>query len=772
MQKKQNPAHFGRILVGCCAIGLVLISLGQQRAPSLRSPWTDVDNATRMRGWLRALREGNWDAKFHEQAAPWRMLVLVYPNTETDYKGKNGEPSHFDGSADPALIETVRKQVQELPALVRIYSRGYCKLTVDVKLVDRPLSINENGKGPCRLTHQEPLGKDYEPEVKLYNTPQQYDSLIVLYHPGPVPQDLAGAGGGGVRGTRASINFGDLGRWTKSSKSSWSSIMSWGQGCVLHEWIHGLDGCFSQRGYAIQPLHHTYKYGPAGLDSNEFYAAIFQGLLVDENGFRSGYSKSVWMSGTPLKPAALMPVQLLEPQPNSKFPVSGGLFTWAYSHAPDGYEIRFSPKEGGEVKAFSTFENRFSLKSGMLAPGVYDWCVVSKKGADRSSIFDTHTIEISETLSTGDAKVTHFACTPKIRQDGGIVYVRAEVLAESGVRTVSANAKLPNGTAISTLMRLRSGFPGETLYIGELWIPGTNSAREQVSLSIQAKTFAGGQTVSEAKSVGYEPKPLAATEEDISRFRAEVLDVAADGEHEGFLLAQVRILGKLQSEPVTNAWLELEVDDGTKTYGALVLKGWDDGDWRTDSKPVFLARLGAPSSSCFMGKLRVCYRPSEGIAWKSAWSPVVLPPTNVNAIRFAAAALHAKKAVSGGFSDLRLVETARYFRSPQLFWDPAEGDIMELKVEVPEQGGFNLSFDTASFPDNGSFEVSCNGIACTKTLECNSSRKAPSLTTTLGIVQLKAGTNTLSIRCLRTPPNSPGRRLGINEVCLIPISKP
>lgn len=725
-----------------------------------------------MREWLRALREGNWDAKYQEQAAPWRMLVLVYPNTKTDYKVKNGEPSHFEGSADPALIEMVRKQVQELPALVRIYSRGYCKLTVVVKLVDRPLSINENGKGPCRLTHQEPLGKDYEPEVKLYNTPQQYDSLIVLYHPGPVPQDLAGAGGGGVRGTRASINFGDMGRWTKSSKSSWSSIMSWGQGCVLHEWIHGLDGCFSQRGYAIQPLHHTYKYGPSGLDSNEFYAAIFQGLLVDENGFRSGYSKSVWMSGTPLKPAALMPVQLLAPQPNSKYPASGGLFTWAYSYAPDGYEIRFSLKEGGDVKAFSTFENRFSLKSGMLAPGVYDWCVVAKKGADRSSIFDKHTIEITENLSTGEAKVTHFVCTPKIRQDGGIVYVRAEVLAESGLRTVSANAKLPNGTTISTLMRPRSGFPGETIYVGELWIPGATSAREQVSVSIQANTFAGGQTVSEAKSVGFEPKPLAASEEDISRFQAEVLDVAVDGEREGFFLAQVRILGRLQNQPVTNAWLEVELDDGTKAYGALVLKGWDDGDWRTDSRPIFLARLGALGSNCFTGRLRICYRPGEDTVWRSEWSNVELPPTHASAIRFAAAILHAKKTVSGGFSDLRLVETARYFRSPQLYWDPAEGNTLELKVDVPREGAYYLSFDTASFPDNGSFEVRCNGAPCIKILECNSNRKKPSVVTTLGSVHLNAGTNTILLKCLKTPPNSPARKLGINELCLVPFSKP
>lgn len=418
---------------------------GTVQQPSTSPVVDDSANGRSMARWLGALRDGNWQVEYAPTAATWRVLILVYPNTDTDYKRLDGKKGHFVGSMGDNLLQTIRQEIAGIPGLVRVFSRGMCRFEPDVKVITRPLTLNDNGNGNVRITHQEPLDADFAPEIKQYNTPPRYDSVMVLYHPGEVPQDLAGAGGGGRGGTRATFNSGDPGRWAKNPKAAWGQVMSWGQGLIIHEWAHGLDGFFLSSGYSIQPLHHVYKYGRFGLDTIEFYPAIFQGLLLDESGLKSGYSRSVWMSGTPRSINPLPPVQLLAPLPGATITTEGVDLRWAPSTAPDGYEISLSNPEDAEAAPvlFTTRASRFRVPSGALKPGEYQWTVRAKKGTDRSAVGDKFALRVSEPAPTADCRVQGLVWDgDPVRREGGRVRVRADLRADSGVVAAYATVGL------------------------------------------------------------------------------------------------------------------------------------------------------------------------------------------------------------------------------------------------------------------------------------------------------------------------------------------
>ncbi|MCC7435634.1 MAG: discoidin domain-containing protein [Methanoregulaceae archaeon] len=455
------------------------------------SAFSDGRMSQPMADWLASLRQNEPRQK---PASRWRALVLIYPNLDTKYMKANREVTRHTARADPALTETIRSSIAELPAIVRRLTGGACELQVDIHVIDRPVTLNNDGTLEAGHSFPAPEDEDIKPEFEMYNKPGMYDSYGYFYNPGDLPQSLAGGGGGGRNGTRFVANFGDLNRWKKTPDFI-GGFMSWGQGLFLHEWCHGLDGFYKHSGYQIMDLHHLYRYGRMGHRDKPMYVAHFQGLLTFLDSGRYGFSRSVWLSGSPRNPVELIPCQLTAPMPGVVLGTAGFCLEWARTPAPDGYVVtlRAEGLSDGTPLEFRTRENRIQIPKGGIAPGNYRWHVQALKGDKRSEVGDTFTLTIKSPNELTPPSVTAVAFSqPVAPGNGGMVRLWARVTSEAGVKVAYADYLQADGTHERVRLQRRSGWAADNRWSAMLWVQPNRTRRAQnLSVVLHVEDNAG-----------------------------------------------------------------------------------------------------------------------------------------------------------------------------------------------------------------------------------------------------------------------------------------
>ena len=509
--------------------------------------------------------------------ATWRMLILFYPNTDSDYKTLKGETAHFTGSLSSPQIKRVQASLTKLSDVVRWHSDGFCDLQVTFKTIERPLTAFSGAEG----THQHPISqKDCRQEVDFYNGSIPYDSIIVLYNPGPIPQNLRGLGGGGKRGTDAQINYGNDAAWNETKPST--AVL----GTFVHEWIHGLDNFFTAQGYETEKLHHLYNCRYKNGESGKYWhSAVLQGSLIHEGDSRYGHSRAVWMSGSPRHPAALFPCQLTAPLPSAVFPDGAPItLRWAKTKAPSGYRVRLysADNRARPVMSQDTPTNFFTLPAETLKPGNYLWTVQARDGAKLSVVGESFELFIKSPAQVSPLQITGPHLPVRINGDGAEFRVDAGVSSPCGLSRVEAELLWPDGRTQSAWLHRRSPNEGETMWTGSFkTLPNTGAKEQRCTVHIKATDQAGRSNASEkvVLLVGAPvPRPNARQETAAGNAASiKLFSVVIPTQSDAPRLIQAEVTGTPISNLAGNVWAEITRPDGAVDYVAVVGRGWDEG---------------------------------------------------------------------------------------------------------------------------------------------------------------------------------------------------
>ncbi len=565
------------------------------------SPLSDRKMAADVREWLSSLNQSSPATPNNAQTRVWKMLVLFYPKTDTDYYTLKKEKKRFSGTLTPYQINLALNGLRKLPGILNAVSNGYCRLDLDVKVVDRAVTFSNNSNyiatGKNRLTHQTPVEPDTKPEVLLYNTPPIYDAQCILYNPGPVPQDLAGYGGGGPRGIDETITYGSDRDW--DPRSAISRQLS----VFVHEMSHGFDGFFGSKGYQFEPLHHLTipRYADLGLRDTNLFVALHRGLLVHNGDARYGYSPAAWLSGTPRSPVALPPCQLLSPLPESVLPSSDVEVSWSPSPAPDGYEAHFcrADNPGVSLLTIPSRRTRLRLTAGQLPSGNYIWYVQACRKKERSLVADQFSLKIAEPATMGPIVVGQPRLSAfEVAGNGQMARVRASVTSPAGVTGVEVEYTHADGHRQRLLLKRRSFYQGDTVWIGAIWLPENRGDARYVSfVRIVATDHAGREGVSEPNYIAVAPAAKAApasgaertTANSPSRVMTPIPLRSPDATGITTLMAFPAM--SLGSDTDGKIWAEITGEDGNTDYAPLLLKDGEADDWRGPSRRVKRGRL-------------------------------------------------------------------------------------------------------------------------------------------------------------------------------------
>jgi len=233
---------------------------------------------------------------------PWKMLVLLYPNIDTDYI-ENALPKHLTASmpaADMAAMQADFANNQPHRKVVYDYSGNTAELEAHVVVVDRP------------LTDLEPISTGYwpspnvtRPELDLYAPAGKYDSVLVLWQASDpnTGQSLPIYGWG-------------LGYWPGDAANgmTYATVFNIGwywpvDACrgevFLHEWLHGVTGFYKDHlgfPFNVQDLHGAEEAGYQE-DYNQdgcwdLWLRDYMRGLVYEGGQRKALVPETWQSGS------------------------------------------------------------------------------------------------------------------------------------------------------------------------------------------------------------------------------------------------------------------------------------------------------------------------------------------------------------------------------------------------------------------------------------------------------------------------------------------
>lgn len=231
---------------------------------------------------------------------PWKMLVLVYRNTDADYVDIDGVTKHLTATMPPDQVTNMVNTFLNLPhrAMVYDYSDQLGELEAHVEVIDTPLttldSAGANGYWPSPANTAK--------ELDQYGPPGLYDSVLVFWQPSnpdtgqSVPINAFGLGywgGNAANGmTYAAIINID---WVFASDPCNGEVF-------LHEWLHGVTSFYMSLGFLFPPndLHGAEQAGYS-TDSHgcwtQWYRDYMRGLVY-ENGQPTALVPATWHSGS------------------------------------------------------------------------------------------------------------------------------------------------------------------------------------------------------------------------------------------------------------------------------------------------------------------------------------------------------------------------------------------------------------------------------------------------------------------------------------------
>jgi hypothetical protein len=630
------------------------------------------------------------------------------------------------------------------------------------------LTLNNNGRGPCRFTHQQPLSEDIKPELDLYNSPKKYDSVMTFYSPGPVPQDLVGFGGGSMSGTSFSMNYGEDGRWKlKNGKC-------WGLDTCIHEWSHGLDGFFGSQGYVLEDLHHLYLYQNMGLRHEDFFSALHTGELEHGYGSRYGYSRSVWMSGTPCNRAEIPPCQLLAPGPQTIASTGALTLRWARTWAPEGYQVTFCKADTPAEPFYTCPSHQPStvIPKGKLPPGSYVWYVQARKGTALSKVGDRFPIQIVEEAQLAPIRIERpILSNYRVRGDGDQVKLLVEINSPAGAGSIFANVVQPDGRTQAVGLQKRSVLHTDRRWQGAFWVtPNPRDTEANCSVMVTVTDHCGRSASSEKISLVV----------PAVKSRAEATSALSSVKFTNILFYTTQALPDVQwirvaldgipkANPDGHVWAELKYSSGAIDYFPFIDNSVGMGDWHTGTMPGRYARLMAQKKTSPDCTVTFAYRTPGGQITRSTPRRIVLLNPETPRTVYDSRELFKRTTSTGETPQFR----ERLFQTgwSQIVWTADIGNRLTTHIDVDQEGEYDIVGAFMYDADYGSLRASANGHSFATPVVLYAPARTMNAMHYIGRCKLKKGENSFSLEAVTPAPESQGRRIGLNGLILVPVDK-
>jgi hypothetical protein len=235
-------------------------------------------------------------------ASTWRILMIVFRETDTDYMGLDARIHHMHASlADGEIDAMLTSFTGPVASAVREWSAGAVQWQIDVRYASKPIT---------RLSSPDPYGKQWlDPDcirdvIDSYSPDGVYDQVMVYWTSSDGSAIIPSWGWGLALPSSPSQGWGYL-TVTAVRASRWNPSVAdiWGQ-VWIHEWLHCACAFYASRGYPM-PIgdadgggYHGYPEGLRGLPGwAAYYSDLMQGRVLEgSQGF--GIAREAWLSGS------------------------------------------------------------------------------------------------------------------------------------------------------------------------------------------------------------------------------------------------------------------------------------------------------------------------------------------------------------------------------------------------------------------------------------------------------------------------------------------
>lgn len=232
----------------------------------------------------------------------WRILMIIFRETDTDYMGLDGQWHHMTVSLEDSNIDAMLTSLNGPVAdAVREWSDGAVQWDIDVRYAPRPITYMS---GPDSDHKQWVDPASIQDVIDGFSPDGVYDQIMV-YWPGDTPSAAIPTRGWGLalyyNASRPwgylAVEQGPTEWWNPVAPDLMSQV--W-----IHEWLHVASSFYAYQGYPMPAQDadgaalHGYVQGQGGLPGwGRYYADLMQGKVL-EGGQHVGITRDAWLSGT------------------------------------------------------------------------------------------------------------------------------------------------------------------------------------------------------------------------------------------------------------------------------------------------------------------------------------------------------------------------------------------------------------------------------------------------------------------------------------------
>lgn len=233
------------------------------------------------------------------QATTWKVLVMVYRQTNLEFVDASGKERHLGATMSAATESVMVGAVKTMPKLTRQWSSGVAAQQMTVVRPTTTLTrLTALGGGAYWLAPE-----DIAADIALYAPASSYDSIMVIWQPWDADDHVPSVGWGLAWPASPASNGSSYSTITvpPAGNNSWITGRTYPGEPFMHEWLHGVIDHYASHGSDTPALHAdaTYGYVAQGGTWSRWYGDLMQGHVKDpSSGGYLGLSYLDWRSGT------------------------------------------------------------------------------------------------------------------------------------------------------------------------------------------------------------------------------------------------------------------------------------------------------------------------------------------------------------------------------------------------------------------------------------------------------------------------------------------
>lgn len=304
----------------------------------------------------------------------WRALLLIYPHINVDYTDSDGTSRHLTSTMSQNDILNGLQSFQQFASTANQFSNAEALVQYEIVYVTRPINtLTSAGNNTYWLSPD-----DTRQELDQYAPPGTYDSIFIYWpransaHDQWIPSygwGLAlGPGSWSNGATYAAVHNGPDYWWGPTGSHVW-----------LHEWLHGVCGFYSGKGYPM-PAGDADGGGSHGyVDSPttgwaDYYRDLMTGRVLD-NGSYKGIPPAAWRSGAILGRRQQILTDYFYADTTANYQRTGTV-TWQAPTVGEQYvSLGTTVANDNKIYLPMTLQNSFTLTARLYIPasGVGIW---------------------------------------------------------------------------------------------------------------------------------------------------------------------------------------------------------------------------------------------------------------------------------------------------------------------------------------------------------------------------------------------------------------